>query len=314
MSEPEQTLLCRLSVFAGGWHLDAAEAVCGGGDVEVYEVIDLLTSLVDRSLVQAEPTDTVTRYWLLETIRQYGTEHLGELRDDEVYATRDRHAAWFLSLAEQAAPEIYGADQERCLEALEAEHDNFDAAMVHLTANPETVTEALHLGIALCSYWLLRHRSHGAAIMQAALATSVERQPPPLRAAALYAVVRLHQSFGDPHKTRACIDEGLAIARPIGDPVLLSEFLSSDSFAKYKQGDHDGARTSADQALALARQTGDMRVVADALRVSALIRGPRPRRSRAKSGRERSWKRRSDTTKRCTTVTRLQWITATSAI
>ncbi len=96
----ERTLLCRLSVFAGGWTLDAAEAVCAGESIEAWEVLDLLTGLVDKSLVVSETGEDSERYRLLETIRQYGAERLSESGGEAVL--HERHAAWFLAFAEQA--------------------------------------------------------------------------------------------------------------------------------------------------------------------------------------------------------------------
>src|SRR5262249_9238581 len=138
LSEPERTLLRRLSVFAGGWTLEAAEAVCGGqgsGAQRVqrggqgtdgptatpiapgpqppapdpFDVPDLLTRLVDRSLVVMEEQDAEARYRLLETVRQYSRDRL--LRAGEAEVVRSRHLAHFLAFAEQAGPELHGSKQ-----------------------------------------------------------------------------------------------------------------------------------------------------------------------------------------------------------
>src|SRR5262249_34714934 len=98
----ERQLLQRLSVFAGGWTLEAAEAVCAGEGIEAWEVLELLTSLVDKSLVLCDASAGAGRYWLLETIRQYSRERLLEAGEGE--AARGRHLAFFLQLAETAEP------------------------------------------------------------------------------------------------------------------------------------------------------------------------------------------------------------------
>src|SRR5207302_11202446 len=121
LSEAERTLLIRLSVFAGGWTLEAAEAVCAGGEVEGWQVLDLLTELVDKSLVVSEEQEGAARYHLLQTMRQYCWERLEE--GQETAAVRSRHRDFFLQVAEEAEPQLRGKEQEAWLERLEAEHD-----------------------------------------------------------------------------------------------------------------------------------------------------------------------------------------------
>ena len=113
----EQLLLRRLSVFAESFDLDAAEAVCGFGDIEVLDVADLLGSLVDKSLVVAEPAGGALRYRLLETIRQFAAERLAEAGEDEAAALAAAHCAHFLAVAEAAAPHLTGPDQGRVARA-----------------------------------------------------------------------------------------------------------------------------------------------------------------------------------------------------
>ena len=132
LSEKEQTLFRRLSLFAGGFTLEAAEAVCAGGVIEKEEVLDLLSHLVDKSLVRVrlEPTSgdsgsepgTVVRYWLLETLRQYGRERLEDR--GELESAEHRHAGYYRTLAERAEPELRGPRQVAWLELLDRELDN----------------------------------------------------------------------------------------------------------------------------------------------------------------------------------------------
>src|SRR5258708_31829565 len=116
LSEAEQALLCRLSVFSGGWTLDAAEQVCVGEGVDDVKVLDLLTSLADKNLVITDEQDGATRYRLLETVRHYAQERLRE--QDEEARWQPRHLAYFLAAAEEAEPLLLGAEQHAWLERL----------------------------------------------------------------------------------------------------------------------------------------------------------------------------------------------------
>ena len=120
--DEERTLFRRLSVFAGGFTLEVAESVCAGEDLERDEVLELLSHLVDKSLVTARERGGEARYRLLETVRQYGREKLSE--SGEAGRLRERHAGYYLALAEEAEPELKGARQVAWLERLEREHDN----------------------------------------------------------------------------------------------------------------------------------------------------------------------------------------------
>jgi hypothetical protein len=142
LTEPERRLLDRLAVFAGGFNLAAAEAVCAGSPIEVEDVVDLLAGLVARSLVDATATGATTRYRLLETIRQYGEERLAEAGEtDEL---RARHADHFIDFAATATPNMYGPGQRDWAARLAAERDNFQAAMAFAIAH-EDVERAMGL-------------------------------------------------------------------------------------------------------------------------------------------------------------------------
>src|SRR5262245_18944158 len=124
LSEQERMLLWRLAVFAGGFALEAAESVCAGDGIASEGILDLLGSLVDQSLVIAEEQGSAERYRLLETVRQYGMERLGEAgeeEEEEEEALRDRHRNYFLDLAEQAAPHLETGRQPEWLERLDPE-------------------------------------------------------------------------------------------------------------------------------------------------------------------------------------------------
>ena len=128
----ERALFGRLSVFAGGWALEAAVHVCGGEGVDASEIADLLTSLADKSLVVVEPAGTSVRYGLLETVRQYARDRLQERGEEARWQAR--HLACFLALAEEAAPQLMGADQQAWLERLDREIDNLRLALTRSSA------------------------------------------------------------------------------------------------------------------------------------------------------------------------------------
>ena len=160
MREAEQTLLCRLPVFAGGWTLQAAEEICAEevdneADLEerdafeAWEVLDLLSSLVDKSLVMVEQEAGQTRYRLLETMRQYVQER-GRERS-EMHPVRRRHQEFFVALAEAAEPQLQGPQQTAWLHRLEQDHDNLRHALTG--GDPQA---ALRLAGALWRYLLVR--------------------------------------------------------------------------------------------------------------------------------------------------------------
>jgi len=170
LTETERQLMCRLSVFAGGWTIEAAEDVCSGNGIEKEETLDLLSHLVDKSLVnvderseckpdRAHPSideDTAgnRRYRFLETVRQYARERL--LRSGDAEWMRDRHYAFFFELAQRAEPELTRADQVAWLNRLEAEHDNLRCALDWSLATPENGDKALKLASALWWFWTKR--------------------------------------------------------------------------------------------------------------------------------------------------------------
>ncbi len=158
----EQLLLARLSVFAGGFDLDAAEAVCGSGDLDVLDVADLLGSLVDKSLVAAESAGTGLRYRLLETIRLFAAERLVETGDGEAAAVAAAHGAHFLSVAEQAAAYLTGPEQGRWLARLDADQANLRRAAGYAAGRPDGTAVVLRLGVALDRYWQARSREQEA--------------------------------------------------------------------------------------------------------------------------------------------------------
>jgi tetratricopeptide (TPR) repeat protein len=179
LSELERILLRRLSVFAGGWTLEAAETVCAGDGLESNQILDLLLRLVDKSLVTAETQKDESRYHMLEIVRQYAREKLWAASEGEMM--RQRHLMYFVDLAERAEPNLRAFDMVMWLDRLEAEHDNIRAA---LEWSQESDVEAqLCLASALLWFWHIRgHRNEGIEWLERGLSIeATERGSQPLK-------------------------------------------------------------------------------------------------------------------------------------
>lgn len=166
LSPPEQMMFRRLGVFQGGWTLAAAETVVADSDIPRADILDLLSSLVTRSMVNSEPGDP-TRFRMLETLRHYAFDRLRDSVEADLIA--GRHAAFFLNLAEQADSELRGPGQRDALRKLRAEHANLRGALAWLAGNPERADDALRLGGALGLYWHLGRHVEGREVLRALL-------------------------------------------------------------------------------------------------------------------------------------------------
>ncbi|MEO7719695.1 MAG: tetratricopeptide repeat protein [Capsulimonas sp.] len=212
----EQILLARVSVFSGGWTLEAAEAVCAGDDIPRSAVLDLLTSLVDKSLIIFDGSAAAERYRMLETVRQYGAEHLQE--GAEVCG---RHLAWAAALVE-AATQLRGAELFQQLAALEAEYSNLAAALAWVGMQPDTDTEAARIGLSLAGglsqYWHM-HALHvqGRRYLIQALDRPGARETTAARARALNGAGVLSYSHGDYSAARGFYSECLDVRRQLDD-------------------------------------------------------------------------------------------------
>jgi predicted ATPase/class 3 adenylate cyclase/DNA-binding CsgD family transcriptional regulator len=255
LTEPERVLLRRLAVFLGGFDLDAAQAVAGSGDVQRYQVLDQLTLLVDKSLVVADNAGGRTRYRLLETVRQYALEKLGE--SGEADAVRARHRDYYTAMAAVLdAPA--GSDYEQRIEQADIEIDNLRAAFGWSRENPDTEL-ALALASSLQPLWLVRGRiREGRTWFDTALTYLDARQlevAAAVRARALAdtAVLGLWVGAADsPDQAQ----QALAIAREVDDPALLARALTAcGSIASFF--DAESARAYLAEAIGLARELGD---------------------------------------------------------
>jgi predicted ATPase/class 3 adenylate cyclase len=222
LSEPERTLLRRLSVFAGGWTLEAAESACEGEDIEKREILDLLTQLVNKSLILAEPKQgQETRYRMLETIRQYAQEKLWAMGEGEMMLAH--HLAYFVDLAERAEPNLRAFDMVMWLDRLEAEYDNIRIALG--LAQESHVEAQLRIASALWWFWHIRgYRNEGVDWLERVLSIeAAERGGQPLtpgramiRGKALYVAGFLRLMFWETDKGRMLSEESLALFRELG--------------------------------------------------------------------------------------------------
>ena len=259
LAEPECAALRQLSVFAGGCAIEAAEAVIGP------EALDLLSSLVDKSLVIAEEHRPIeqTRYHLLETIRQYAHEKLVEAGENE--QARARHANAYLQFAEAVAPKLDGREQAHELQRVESEHDNLRNALRWTIAQNESAA-ALRLSGALGWFWFVRgHFSEGRQWLQQALALSrrtTERASMPTDysgwyAKALHAMGSLAEAQGDYATTQTLSEESLAFFQELEDKPGIALSLHWMGVAAFWQGDYAATRVLHEKCLALYREMGD---------------------------------------------------------
>jgi predicted ATPase len=263
LTEPERLVFRRLTVFSGGFTLEAAEAVCQGGGIQTSEVLDLLLRLVDRSLVMAGGEENETRYRLLETIRQYAEEKL--LTSGEVTSVRARHLDWYLTLAERAAPELaYGPDQRTWLDRLQIEHDNLRGALEWCQARDEDPGALDRLAAALGAFWY-RIDNHAEARERLERVLHRPVHEPRSRAVVLQYAGLEASLHGDWARAREWYAESLARSREIGDKRLIARALFHLSFMSGDLGNLAEARSLREEALAVARESGDRHTIANML-------------------------------------------------
>jgi predicted ATPase/class 3 adenylate cyclase len=253
----EQLLLARLSAFAGGFGLDAAEAVGGTGRIDVLDVADLLGSLVDKSLVAAEPAGGSLRYRLLETIRLFAAERLVEAGEQEAAAAAAAHLAHFLSVAEQAAAYLTGPEQGSWLARLDADQANLQRAAGYAAGRPDGTAAVLRLGTALERYWHARSREQEAfALLAPALRRPDAPADPRLFAAALYGAAWAGESVDVPAALRFA-EQAVQVARELADDRLLIHALNSRCAQHFWAGEPQAALPFGQESVERARRLGD---------------------------------------------------------
>ncbi|MBV9092617.1 MAG: adenylate/guanylate cyclase domain-containing protein [Streptosporangiaceae bacterium] len=295
LSAAERHMLARLSVFAGGFDLPAAEVVAAGDDLLGAEAITHLGALVDKNLVQFDDLGT-GRYRLLETVRQYAALQLEASSPTAAHGARIAHRDHYLALAEAAAPQLIAHQQAEWLDRLEPELDNLRAAIAFSLKQPDPAP-GIRLATSLRVFWKARgHAAEGADVLRAFLAAPGVQGATLVRARALaaaaflldqtggyaradaycqeaLAIARSADAFltadllylrayillrrGEQDAALPLIEEGLGLARPLAQPHLTACLLAARAFAVDMDGDHAAAARDAAESLRLYRQAGD---------------------------------------------------------
>lgn len=248
LTDEEQRLFARLGVFAGGWTLDAAHAVCDGG----MDVGDGVSSLADKSVLQIDATDPEPRAMMLETIREYATERLED--SGESSELKRLHAQYFGALAEEAEPHLRGSPSE-WLDRLEREHDNLRAAIDRLVASGATI-DALRLTGALWRFWYLRgHLTEGRRRLEAALSADDSRTA--ARARALHGAGVMAIQAEDPATARLRAEEALTLNLELDDAWGAAYARLVLGHATGLQGDSAEALQLYEESVRAFRELGD---------------------------------------------------------
>jgi predicted ATPase/DNA-binding CsgD family transcriptional regulator len=266
LNPAEQVVLARLSVFAGRFGLAGAEAVAADEDVPAHEVVEVLGALVDKSLVQFDHTRPgLARYGLLETVRQYAAGQLDALGPAAVDHTRAAHRDYYLALAEEADPQLRGADQGAWLDRLEAELGNVRAAIAFSLTQADPAPGLL-LAASLRVYWRARgHAVEGADALRALLDTPTAQAATLPRARALAAAAHLLRQTGGYAIVEDYCQEALGIAHAVGDDYLVADLLRQRAWLLLRQGQPGTARPLIEQGLGLARHLGEFHLTASLL-------------------------------------------------
>ena len=242
LSEPERRVLQRLSVFTGGAALEAAEAVCVCECVKREEVLDVLSHLVEKSLVVMEQSSTDTRYRLLETIRQYARQKLAEQGDED--ECRDCHLHFFMQWAETIAPILQGKDQLVGLKRFEAEHDNLRTVLAWSRLNEKKAKEGLRLAAVCGPFWISHgHLSEGRRHLFAAVSPTHVKDRSSTHARALLYSAQLAYLQADYPAGQPLIEEALDIWRDLGqeDQAGLAYTLEIYGGFRMEVGDYENA-------------------------------------------------------------------------
>jgi len=269
LPENERALFRRLSIFAGGWTLKAAEAVCAGDNLESFEVLDLLVHLVDKSLVITDTLEGVNRFRLLETIRQYARERLIESQEENLFART--HAAYFTELAERSSSEMWGRNQGSWLKRLEAENDNLRAALEWMESTAEAHEMMLRMTSGLWRFWRIRgHYQEGRAHLEFALAHNLNA-PKNLRAEGLRGAAKLALQLGEYGQATAMTKESLTLFRELENNKGIGRALDVLGEIAYYHGDYSQAVALYTESHAIRTEIGDKEGIADSLRQLGVI-------------------------------------------
>jgi predicted ATPase/class 3 adenylate cyclase len=258
LTDPEKAVLRRLSVFAGGAPLEAAESVCEGDPVESFEVLDLLGRLIEKSLVFTDPASAEARFRLLETVREYARTRLVEAGEAET-ALR-RHRDWYLAMVEEASAVFFqGPEPIEWLARLDREHDDLRAAMGWCLDQPGEGHAGLRMAAGLWRYWEIRgYLAEGRRWLERMM-EAVRGERSNLRANALTGAGNLAFMQGDFAAASSFHEASLALHRQIGDQQSVAYAANNLANAALQLGDHARARRLYEETLEITRELGDRR-------------------------------------------------------
>ena len=243
-SRPERQLWARASVFAGGFDLDAAEAVCADQDITPEDVLDLVAALVDKSVLVRTPDDTGTdtgalaRYRMLTAIRYYGQERLGCAR--QLTAVRVRHVDHYRRLAIRSEQEWLGPNELTWFVRLRHEHANLRAALEFCTTRPDQARTGLEIAAALWHYWI-RSCTHTEGRYWLDRALRLDPEPSPHRAKALGVNGWLALMQADMTTARSLLEQSRELAHQVGDELALARTTLAFGVAAFNQNNHQNA-------------------------------------------------------------------------
>ena len=256
LNAQEQTLLDRLAVFAGGFDLAAAEAVAGTDPLDSADVLDLLGSLVEKSLVTLDERDEEARYRMLETIRDYAREKLEA--SGGLAAAAARHCDHFFAVAKAVRDGIKGADQALWIRRAETDLDNLRVAMALPLSGGVDPFIAVKFAVALQGFWTLRgYTTEGRNAVQAALALPAVKGSDLAQSWALYVGASLAYCQSDHAEARRMLEVCLDLRRRLGNPLDIAATLSTLSMARLQGGDAMGAARGEQEALEIFRELGE---------------------------------------------------------
>ncbi|MBI5879661.1 MAG: tetratricopeptide repeat protein [Chloroflexi bacterium] len=262
LAEPERVLLRRLSVFAGGWTLEAAEAVCAGEGIAETDVLELISRLVDKSLVVLDEQVAEPCYAMLETIRQYARDKLMEAAEGD--AVRAPHLAFYVRLAEEFYPQSNGPNVTWWLARLETEIDNVRTAIAWALESRDFLS-GMRIVCALHSFWIQRHTVEGLAYLREILAQSETVERGQARANALRIRGNLEYWQGDYPAAQRSYEEALAIAKAVNADQTVARLLKNLGETASAQKNYASGRALLTEALDKFRTMTEPRFMADTL-------------------------------------------------
>lgn len=269
LTEKERLLLRRLSVFSGGWTLEAAEQVCSGGDIEDWEVLDLLTGLIDKSFVVGETRNGHERYRFLETILKFSQERLFESNGTEEFA--QKHAAYFLRMTVNSYGKEWGPEQALWLVWLDEENDNLRSALEWLSQTSGNEELLLQMAGSLWRFWEIRgYLTEGRVWLETALAKN------PNKAGYWYAnglggAGHLARQQGDYEQAQALHEQSLNLFRELGGKLDTARQLNALGEIAHHLGNYSRSIGLHEESLSLRYEIGDKEGIAVSLRQLGVI-------------------------------------------